>query len=49
MLLGSILAALATVFCIAPVVFLRYGREMRKSSKFARYSVEVKEQHSGNC
>lgn len=42
---GSILAALATVFCITPVVFLRYGKTLRERSKFARYSVKVNEEH----
>jgi uncharacterized membrane protein YuzA (DUF378 family) len=42
---GSILAAVATLFCLTPYVFLRYGRLLRERSQFARYSAEVNEQH----
>jgi hypothetical protein len=42
---GSILAAIATVFCITPIIFLRYGRKLRERSEFARYSVEVNKEH----
>ena len=38
---GSVLAAIATVACAIPLVLLRYGRPIRKASKFARYSVLV--------
>ncbi|EFE34070.1 uncharacterized protein ARB_07021 [Trichophyton benhamiae CBS 112371] len=37
----SILAALATVFCIIPPLFTRYGPRIRARSKFARYSLQV--------
>lgn len=32
---GSILAALATVYCIAPVVLWKYGKRIRARSRFA--------------
>ena len=31
----SIFAAIATVFCVIPIVFLRYGSKVRKISRFA--------------
>ncbi|KAJ5155876.1 hypothetical protein N7492_008679 [Penicillium capsulatum] len=37
----SVLAAVATVFCIVPPLFLRYGEEIRKRSQFAKYSLEI--------
>ncbi|KAK2873355.1 hypothetical protein FQN49_002408 [Arthroderma sp. PD_2] len=37
----SVLAAVATVFCIIPPLFTRYGPRIRASSKFARYSLQV--------
>ncbi|KAF7596220.1 hypothetical protein BBP40_002752 [Aspergillus hancockii] len=42
----SILAALATVFCVIPPLFGRYGTRIRASSKFARYSLRT---HEENC
>jgi MFS family permease len=44
---GSILAAVATLFCATPFVFLKYGQTLRERSKFARYSAEVNERHGG--
>lgn len=38
---GSIIAGIATVFCIMPFVFWRYGKTMRERSPFARYSLET--------
>ncbi|KAI9870096.1 MAG: hypothetical protein M1830_004688 [Pleopsidium flavum] len=38
---SSILAAVATVFCLCPVVFFRYGKRIRQSSKFAKYSLQA--------
>ncbi len=38
---SSILAAIATLACINPLIFLRYGRRIREASKFARYSLET--------
>ena len=32
----SIFAAIATMFCITPVVFIRYGRKLRSMSRFAK-------------
>ncbi|KAL4735471.1 major facilitator superfamily domain-containing protein [Aspergillus similis] len=37
----SIIAALATVYCIAPWVFVKYGLKLREKSPFARYSAEM--------
>jgi len=41
----SVLAAVATAFCIAPVVFIRHGRKLREASQFARLSLETHNQH----
>ncbi|KAA6414682.1 MAG: MFS multidrug transporter [Lasallia pustulata] len=38
---SSILATVATVFCICPFVFLKYGKRIREASQFARYSLAV--------
>lgn len=38
---SSILAALATVFCIIPPLFSRHGRRIRGVSKFAKRSLQV--------
>lgn len=37
----SVLAAIATVFCIVPRLFMRYGERIRARSKFAKYSLQV--------
>ncbi|PQE08496.1 MFS multidrug transporter protein [Rutstroemia sp. NJR-2017a BBW] len=37
---SSILAAVASVFCVAPVVLLKYGKNIRERSPFAKYSLE---------
>lgn len=42
---ASVLAALATVFCIVPPLFTRYGKKIRARSKFARYSLQVYEEN----
>jgi hypothetical protein len=42
---ASILAALATVFCIVPPLFTRYGKKIRARSKFARYSLQIYEEN----
>ncbi|RDL32997.1 uncharacterized protein BP5553_08436 [Venustampulla echinocandica] len=36
-----VLAAVATIFCIVPPLFSKYGRQIRQRSKFARYSLEI--------
>jgi len=36
---GTILAGLATVFCLAPVLFTKFGKRIRESSRFARHSL----------
>ncbi|KAL8836741.1 MAG: hypothetical protein Q9170_002805 [Blastenia crenularia] len=38
---GSVLGVLATLFCVTPFVFARYGKWLRLKSKFARYSLEA--------
>ena len=40
----SVLAAVATAFCIVPPVFICYGERIRRASKFARYSWEIQEE-----
>lgn len=37
----TILAVSATLFCVAPVLFLRYGERLREKSEFARYNREA--------
>ena len=37
----TILAAASTLFCLAPVIILRYGRAIRERSPFAKYSLEI--------
>jgi len=43
---SSILAAVATVFCIAPPILTRFGKNIRARSKFARYSLEVYQENA---
>ncbi|KAL4804174.1 major facilitator superfamily domain-containing protein [Aspergillus unguis] len=38
---SSIIAAVATVYCITPYIFLKYGQQLREKSSFARYSAEI--------
>jgi len=38
---SSMLAAVATVFCAAPIVFGRYGERLRQRSQFARFSAQI--------
>ncbi|KAF7719750.1 MFS-type transporter [Penicillium ucsense] len=40
----SVLAIVATVFCIVPPLFLCYGEKIRKRSRFAKYSWEIQEE-----
>jgi hypothetical protein len=40
----TVLAGVATAFCIVPPVFFFYGERIRQASKFARYSWEIQEQ-----
>ncbi|KAL4907085.1 hypothetical protein BDW74DRAFT_176685 [Aspergillus multicolor] len=37
----SIIAAIATVYCITPYVFMKWGLKLREKSSFARYSAEM--------
>ena len=41
---GSILAALATLYCLTPFWLIGHGKAVREKSPFARYSVEVNKQ-----
>ncbi|KAJ5095925.1 hypothetical protein NUU61_005281 [Penicillium alfredii] len=41
----SVLAVLATVFCIVPPLFTHYGPQIRAKSKFACYSLQVYEEN----
>lgn len=43
---SSILAALATLFCVVPPLLTKYGKQIRARSKFARYSLEVYHENS---
>lgn len=43
---SSILAGLATLFCVVPPLFTKYGKQIRARSKFARYSLEVYHENS---
>ncbi|PYH87343.1 MFS multidrug transporter [Aspergillus ellipticus CBS 707.79] len=38
---ASVLAGLATVFCVVPVLFLLYGERIRAQSRFAKFSLVV--------
>ncbi|OJD36400.1 mfs multidrug transporter [Diplodia corticola] len=40
---ASVLAAIATVFCVSPWVLLRYGPALRQRSAFAEYSAAMSE------
>lgn len=40
----SIIAALATAYCITPWVFVKYGLRLREKSPFARYSAEISDE-----
>ena len=41
----SVLAGVATVACLCPVLFVRYGRRIRQASKFAKYSLKVHDEN----
>lgn len=42
----SVLAGIATVFCIVPPLFARYGRVIRGRSSFAKFSLRMYNEHS---
>ncbi|KAL2819406.1 subtilisin-like protein [Aspergillus granulosus] len=42
----SLLAAVATAFCLVPPLFSRFGETIRARSKFAKYSLDMYHQHS---
>ncbi|EAU35701.1 conserved hypothetical protein [Aspergillus terreus NIH2624] len=42
----SVLAGLATVFCVIPPLFARFGRVLRARSEFAKYSLRMYHEHS---
>jgi hypothetical protein len=37
----SVLAGIATVFCVALIVFMKYGRRIREASRFAKVSLST--------
>jgi len=37
----TILAIIATVACVSPVVLIKYGQRIRQASRFARYSLAI--------
>ncbi|KAJ5812372.1 hypothetical protein N7474_008673 [Penicillium riverlandense] len=42
----SIIAAIATLFCVTPYIFFKHGLWLRERSRFARFSAEVNEQQN---
>ncbi|KAH6717509.1 MFS multidrug transporter [Leptodontidium sp. MPI-SDFR-AT-0119] len=36
-----VLACIATLFCASPILFLKFGKQIRQRSKFAKYSLRV--------
>ncbi|KAL4976695.1 MFS multidrug transporter [Aspergillus desertorum] len=42
----SLLAAVATLFCLVPPLFSRFGETIRARSKFAKYSLDMYQEHS---
>ncbi|KAF9887766.1 hypothetical protein FE257_009572 [Aspergillus nanangensis] len=42
----SVLAGVATIFCIVPPLFSRFGRDIRARSTFAKYSLRMYNEHS---
>jgi hypothetical protein len=42
---SSILAALATLFFVVTPLFVKYGKQIRGRSKFARYSLQAYEEN----
>ncbi|GFF25370.1 hypothetical protein IFM61606_09425 [Aspergillus udagawae] len=44
----SIIAAVATVFAFTPFLFLKFGKQLRQKSQFARYSANINAQQGGN-
>ena len=36
-----VLACVATVFCVTPILFMKFGKGIRQRSKFAKYSLAV--------
>ncbi|KAL4932192.1 subtilisin-like protein [Aspergillus undulatus] len=43
---ASLLAAVATLFCLVPPLFSRFGETIRARSKFAKYSLDMYQEHS---
>lgn len=42
----SLLAAIATLFCLVPPLFSRFGETIRARSKFAKYSLDMYQENS---
>ncbi|KAL4945408.1 hypothetical protein BDV06DRAFT_209514 [Aspergillus oleicola] len=43
---ASLLAAVATLFCLVPPLFSRFGETIRARSTFAKYSLDMYQEHS---
>lgn len=43
---ASLLATVATLFCLVPPLFSRFGETIRARSKFAKYSLDMYHEHS---
>ena len=41
----SLLAGVATAFCLAPPLFHKFGRRIRESSDFAKFSLSTYKEH----
>ncbi|EAU33495.1 conserved hypothetical protein [Aspergillus terreus NIH2624] len=44
----SIIAAVATVYCVTPYIFLKHGKRLREKSPFARFSAKVNDEHGAD-
>ena len=44
----SIIAAVATVYCMTSYIFLRHGKRLREKSPFARYSAKLNDEHGAD-
>lgn len=44
----SIIAAVATLFCVTPYIFLTRGKRLKKNRPFARYSAKVNDQRGAD-
>ncbi|KAK8160817.1 major facilitator superfamily domain-containing protein [Phyllosticta citrichinensis] len=44
----SVFAAITTLFCVSPIILLKWGKHLRERSKFAKYSAEMSELSLGS-